>query len=155
MEKENSKIAHALSELKGQVDSLVIEKISENMNYSLHEMRKNYGENMQAFSYGEAYLEILQTRILNKGIYLLDEPEAALSPLKQLSLIAFLLEVLKNKNAQFIIATHSPILMGIPGAALYEIQDDSLQPVTFKETDHYCITKAFLENPESYLRHLH
>jgi predicted ATPase len=107
VEKENSKIAHALSELKGQVDSLVIEKISENMNYSLHEMRKNYGENMQAFSYGEAYLEILQTRILNKGIYLLDEPEAALSPLKQLSLIAFLLEVLKNKNAQFIIATHS------------------------------------------------
>ncbi len=96
--KKNSKIAHDLSELKGQVDDSVIEKMSENLNYSLHEMRKNYGENMQAFSHGEAYLKILQTRILNKSVYLLDEPEAALSPLKQLSLIAFILEVLKNKK---------------------------------------------------------
>jgi predicted ATPase len=124
------------------------------MNYSLREMRKNYGENMQAYSHGEAYLKILQTRILNKGIYLLDEPEAALSPLKQLSLMAFILEVLKSKNAQFIVATHSPILMGIPGASLYEIQEDSMQPVEYKQTDHYRITKAFLDNPESYLRHL-
>jgi predicted ATPase len=124
IEKEKSEIAYDLRDLEGKVDESIIEKMSESMNYSLHEMRKNYGENMQAFSHGEAYLKILQTRILNKGIYLLDEPEAALSPLKQLSLIAFILEVLKNKNAQFIIATHSPILMGIPGASLYEIQDD-------------------------------
>ena len=61
-------------------------------------MRKDYGENMQAFSHGEAYLKILQTRISDKGIYLLDEPEAALSPLKQLSLMSFILEVLKDKN---------------------------------------------------------
>ena len=70
---------------------------------------------MQVFSHGEAYLKILQTRIGEKGIFLLDEPEAALSPLKQLSLISLILEILKNKTAQFIIATHSPILMGIPG----------------------------------------
>ena len=154
VEKEKSRIAGDLSELKGQVDDSTIEKMSESMNYSLREMRKNYGENMQAFSHGEAYLKILQTRIFNKGIYLLDEPEAALSPLKQLSLIAFILEVLKNKSAQFIIATHSPILMGIPGATLYEIQDDGMQAVNYKETDHYRITKAFLDNPLSYLRHL-
>ena len=154
VEREKNKIASDLSDLRGEVDDSIIEKMSERMNYSLHEMRKNYGENMQAFSHGEAYLKILETRILNKGIYLLDEPEAALSPLKQLSLIAFILEVLKNKNAQFIIATHSPILMGIPGATLYEIQDDSMQPVKFEETDHYRITKTFLDNPESYLRHL-
>jgi predicted ATPase len=154
VEREKGKIARDLMELQGQVDDSIIEKMSESMNYSLHAMRKNYGENMQAFSHGEAYLKILETRILDKGIYLLDEPEAALSPLKQLSLIAFILEVLKNKNAQFIIATHSPILMGIPGARLYEIQDDSMQPVKFEETDHYRITKSFLDNPESYLRHL-
>ena len=154
VEREQSKIAGSLSELKGEVDDSIIAQMSESMNYSLRAMRKNYGENMQAFSHGEAYLKILQTRILNKGIYLLDEPEAALSPLKQLSLIAFILEVLKNKSAQFIIATHSPILMGIPGALLYEIQDDSMQHVTYKETDHYRITKAFLDNPETYLRHL-
>jgi predicted ATPase len=154
VEREKGKIARDLSELKGNVDDSIIEKMSESMNYSLHQMRKNYGENMQAFSHGEAYLKILQTRILGKGIYLLDEPEAALSPLRQLSLIAFILEVLKNKNAQFIIATHSPILMGIPGAALYEIQDDNMQQVTYTETDHYRITKAFLDNPQAYLRHL-
>lgn len=103
------------------MDGSIIDKMSESMNWSLRQMRKDYGENMQAFSHGEAYLKILQTRIMNKGVFLLDEPEAALSPLKQLSLIAFILEVLKSKNAQFIIATHSPILMGIPGAMLYEI----------------------------------
>jgi predicted ATPase len=154
VEREKGKIAHDLSDLKGQVDDSIIDRMSESMNYSLREMRKNYGENMQAYSHGEAYLKILQTRILNKGIYLLDEPEAALSPLKQLSLMAFILEVLKSKNAQFIIATHSPILMGIPGVSLYETQEDSMQPVEYKETDHYRITKAFLDNPESYLRHL-
>lgn len=154
VEREKNKITNDLSELKGQVDDSIIEKLSESMNFSLREMRKDYGENMQAFSHGEAYLKILQTRILNKGIYLLDEPEAALSPLKQLSLIAFILEVLKSNNAQFIIATHSPILMGIPGAVIYEIQEDGMQQVEYRETDHYRITKAFLDNPQSYLRHL-
>ena len=154
VEKEKGKITRDLSELKGQVDDSIIERMSESMNYSLYEMRKQYGENMQAFSHGEAYLKILQTRIHNKGIYLLDEPEAALSPLKQLSLIAFILDVLKEDRAQFIIATHSPILMGIEGAVLYEIQEDSMQQVKYKETDHYRITKAFLDNPQYYLRHL-
>lgn len=154
VEQERNKIAGDLSELKGVVDDSIIERMSENMNYNLREMRKNYGENMQAFSHGEAYLKILQTRIGDKGIYLLDEPEAALSPLKQLSLIALILEIVKTKNAQFIIATHSPILMGIPNAALYEIQEDSMKIVDYKETDHYRITKTFLDNPEYYLRHL-
>lgn len=154
VEREKSKIANDLRELKGQVDDSIIEKMSEGMNFSLFQMRKDYGENMQAFSHGEAYLKILQTRILGKGIYLLDEPEAALSPLKQLSLIAFILEVLKSKNAQFIIATHSPILMGIPGAVLYEIQEESMLQVDYKETDHYRITKTFLDNPQYYIRHL-
>lgn len=154
IEKEKNKIAWDLQELKGEVDDAIINQMSEGMNYRLHEMRKDYGSDMQAFSHGEAYLKILQTRIEDKGIYLLDEPEAALSPLKQLSLIAFIMEALKNGNTQFIIATHSPILMGIPGALLYEIQEDGMQQVGFKETDHYRITKSFLDNPDSYLRRL-
>lgn len=128
--------------------------MSESMNHTLRQMRRDYGEDMQAFSHGEAYLKIIQTRIQDKGIYLLDEPEAALSPLKQLSLIAFILDVLKKESAQFLIATHSPILMGIPEAMLYEIQEDGMQQVKYKETDHYRITKTFLDNPEYYLRHL-
>ena len=154
VEQERNKIAGSLSDLRGQVDDAIIDKMSESMNYKLHEMRKNYGENMQAFSHGEAYLKILQTRIGDKVIYILDEPEAALTPLKQLSLMSFILEVLKNKSSQFIIATHSPILMGLPGATLYEIQESGMQQVSYTETDHYRITKTFLDNPEYYLRHL-
>ena len=154
VETEKNKINGDLSELKGVVDDSIIDRMSESMNYNLREMRKNYGANMQAFSHGEAYLKILETRIGDKGIFLLDEPEAALSPLKQLSLIALILEILKTKNTQFIIATHSPILMGIPGALIYEIQEDSMQAVNYKDCDHYRITKTFLDNPEHYLRHL-
>jgi len=154
VEKEKNKMDDSLRDLRGNVPDSVIEQMSNSMNYVLHDMRNKYGTNMQAFSHGEAYLTILQTRIADKGIYLLDEPEAALSPLKQLSLIAFILEVLKNKNSQFIIATHSPILMGIPNATLYEIQEDGMQQVGYKETDHYRITKTFLDNPEYYLSHL-
>jgi predicted ATPase len=154
VENENKKIAIDLSELKGQVDDSIIDKMSESMNYNLREMRKTYGSNMQAYSHGEAFLKILQTRIGDKGIFLLDEPEAALSPLKQLSLISLILEIVKMKNAQFIIATHSPILMGIPNATLYEIQEDSMKQVEYRDTDHYRITKTFLDNPDYYLRHL-
>lgn len=153
VENDRRKIADDLSDLRGVVDDSIIEKMTESMNYALYNQRKKYGENMQAFSHGEAYLKILQTRIGDKGVFLLDEPEAALSPLKQLSLIAFIMEVLKNNNTQFIIATHSPILMGIPNATLYEIREDEMQEVSYKETDHYRITKAFLDNPQTYLRH--
>ncbi len=154
VENENKKIALDLIELKGQVDDSIIDRLSESMNYNLREMRKNYGGNMQAYSHGEAFLKILQTRIGDKGIFLLDEPEAALSPLKQLSLISLIMEIVKMKNAQFIIATHSPILMGIPGATIYEIQENGMNEVPYTETDHYRITKTFLDNPSHYLRHL-
>jgi predicted ATPase len=154
VDREKEKIAMELIDLKGKVDDSVIKQMIENMNYSGFSMRKQYGGDMQAFSHGEAYLTILQTRIMDKGIFMLDEPEAALSPLKQLSLLAFILEVLKGGKAQFIIATHSPILMGIPDAMLYEIREEGMERVTYKETDHYRITKRFLDDPESYLRHL-
>lgn len=153
VEREKIRIMVELNELKGQVDDSTIEKLGGSMNYTLATMRRNYGSDMQAYSHGEAYLTILQKNIHDKGVYLLDEPEAALSPLKQLSLIAFILEALKNKSTQFIIATHSPILMGLPGAVLYEIQEDGMKRVDYKETEHYRITKTFLDNPDQYLRH--
>jgi predicted ATPase len=152
VENENRKIAEDLRELKGVVDDSIIKEMSDNMNYSLHNMRRDYGENMQAFSHGEAYLKILQTRVRDKGIFILDEPEASLSPLNQLSLIYFILEKLKTRNTQFIIATHSPVLMGIPGATIYEIKEDGMKKVTYRETEHYIITKTFLNNPDVYLK---
>ncbi len=154
VENEQRKIGEDLRELKGVVDESIIKEMNDNMNFSLHRMRKDYGENMQAFSLGEAYLKILQTRIGNKGIFLLDEPEAALSPIKQLSLIFLISEIIKNKNTQFIISTHSPILMGFPDAWIYEIKDESMERVEYKETEHYRITSTFLNDPQHYLRHL-
>jgi predicted ATPase len=154
VETERNKIYNDLSELKGAVDDSIIDEMTNNANFYRKDMRRQYGTDMQAFSHGEAYLEILQTRIGDKGIFLLDEPEAALSPLKQLSLMSLIMDIVKNKNAQFIISTHSPVLMGLPGATLYQIQDESMQEVTYNETDHYRITKTFLDNPEYYLRHL-
>jgi predicted ATPase len=154
VEKEKKKIDLHLGELRGQVDDSVIEKMSANMNYALFQMIQRYGADMQAYSHGEAYLKIIQTKVADKGIYLLDEPETALSPSKQLSLIAFILAMLKEKKTQFILATHSPILMGIPGATIFEIQEDRMEKVAYKETEHYRITKTFLDNPEMYLRHL-
>lgn len=154
VENERQKIAYDLTELKGKVDDSIINQMSESMNYKLFEMRKSYGMNMQAFSHGEAYLKILETRIGDKGIYLLDEPEAALSPIKQLSLLFLIKEILKTENAQFIVSTHSPIMMGFPEAAIYEIKEDGMQKVKYDETEHYKITKTFLNNPDHYLRHM-
>ena len=153
VENERRKIDSDLHDLKGNVDDSIIRQMSDSMNYRLHSMRKEYGENMQAFSHGEAYLKIFETRIGKKGIFILDEPEAALSPLKQLSLLFLIMESVKNDNTQFILATHSPIMMGIPGATIYEIKDDGMQKVKFEETEHYQITKTFLNNPDYYLRH--
>lgn len=143
-----------LDDMRGEVADGVLDKMSESMHTLQHMMRNEYGENLLALSHGEAYLKIIQTKINDNGIYLLDEPEAALSPLKQLSLISFILEALKSKNSQFIVATHSPIIMGVPGALLYEITEDEIRQTAYEDTEHYRITHSFLNNPASYLRHL-
>jgi predicted ATPase len=154
VDNDKRRIFEDLRDLRGVVDDSIVNQMSDSMNYSLREMRKNYGEKMQAFSHGEAYLKILQTRIGDKGIYLLDEPEAALSPIKQISLLFLIVEILKKGNTQFIISTHSPILMGIPGATIYQVTEDNMEVTEYKETDHYRITKTFLNNPDYYLREL-
>lgn len=143
-----------LEELKGEVADSVIEEMNNNMNRTLKSMYQDYGDTMHAFSHGEAYLKIIGEHISDNGIYLLDEPEAALSPQKQLSLMAYILDMLKSHNTQFIISTHSPILMGMPGARLYEIQEKGIQQVDFRDTEHFRITQSFLNNPEMYLRYL-
>ena len=154
LDRERVKINQDLFELKGEVDDSIIKKLEESMNWKLRAMRKDYGDNMQAYSHGEAFLKILDTRMKGKGIFLLDEPEAALSPIRQLSLISMILQLAAKGNAQFIMATHSPILMGIPHATIYQITQDSMEQVAYRETTHYSITKNFLDNPEGFLRYL-
>jgi len=88
------------------------------------------------------------------ALYLLDEPEAALSPARQLALLRVLHDHEKTGRSQFIIATHSPILLAYPGATLLSFDGDSIEPIAYKDTAHYMITKQFLNSPEPMFREL-
>jgi len=105
----------------------IIQEMKDSANAQLHYMRKNYGKDLNNFSHGEAYLKVMNDTIKSRGIYLLDEPVAAFSPAKQLSLIYFIKAHLAMHNSQFIIATHSPNLMSIPGSTLYEITGSTMK----------------------------
>lgn len=143
-----------LNSLKGDVPDEIIEEMKESSNSQIAHMRKNYGQELTSFSHGEAYLKIIQDKVNTPGIYLLDEPEAALSPARQLALIYQIVEHLENNMSQFIIATHSPIIMSIPNATIYEVNENGMSKTNLEETEHYRITKGFLNNPDLYLRHL-
>lgn len=114
---------------------------------------KSYGGSLHTKSHGESFLALVQNRFSGSGIYLLDEPEAALSPMRLLTLMCEIDELVK-KESQFIIATHSPILMAFPGADILEISEDGMRSVPYKETEHYTVTRRFLEHPEQMLRYL-
>ena len=111
------------------------------------------GVSLHRQSHGESFLALVEHRFGGEGLYLLDEPEAALSPSRLLTLIA-LLDQLVKAGSQFIIATHSPILMAFPGARLYQLGEDGIHPVAYQETEHYQLTRRFLEDPERMLRYL-
>lgn len=117
------------------------------------ELRRAYGDGLDANSHGEGFFKLFRSRFTGPGLYLLDEPEAPLSPTRQLSLIA-LLHQMVNQGGQFIIATHSPILMAYPGAAIYSFDEGVIQRVDYETLEHVTVTRSFLENPEAYLRHL-
>ncbi|WP_369836421.1 AAA family ATPase [Chryseobacterium tongliaoense] len=110
------------------------------------------GKSLHHQSHGEAFLSLFHNHFQN-GIYILDEPESALSPQRQLSLLSVIHKLEKAGKAQFIISSHSPILMSYPTAEIY-LLDDKIHPVHYKETEHYQLTKNFLESPEIYFRHL-
>ncbi len=151
VDRRHAQLNSSLKSLQGEVPQNIIDEMIESANYQVHHMRKNYGQELQFFSHGEAYLKIMQEKINSRGIYLLDEPEAALSPSKQLMLIYFIKEHLEKFNSQFIIATHSPMLMAYPGANIYEISESGMEQTALEDTEHYSITKSFLNNPEAYL----
>ncbi len=111
------------------------------------------GVSLHNQSHGESFLSIVQNRFGGNGLYILDEPEAALSPMRLLTLMVEIDELVK-KDSQFIIATHSPILMAFPEADVFEFSQNGLKKVHYKDTEHYQITKQFLENPEKMLHYL-
>lgn len=111
------------------------------------------GVSLHNQSHGESFLNIVKNRFFGNGLYILDEPEAALSPMRLMTLMAEMNQLVK-KNSQFIIATHSPILMTFPNAQILEFSKKGIETVNYTDTDHYKITKQFLENPEKMLHYL-
>jgi predicted ATPase len=113
-----------------------------------------YGEtSYHAQSHGESFIDLMTNRLRGDGLYLFDEPEAALSPQRQLAFLAAMHELVQRES-QFIIATHSPIIMAYPNARIYEFTTEGIRQVEYRDTEHYRVTHAFLSRPEQTLRHL-
>ena len=119
----------------------------------LAEVRRYYGDGLDARCHGESYLQFFEARFVPEGLYLLDEPEAPLSPMRQLSFLV-MLKSMVERGAQFIIATHSPVVMAFPDAVIISCDDGAIHEVGYEELEHVTLTRDFLQAPESYLRHL-
>ena len=111
------------------------------------------GESFHSKSHGEAFLALFENRF-EDGLYILDEPEAALSPQRQLAFLRILHELTAPRIAQFVIATHSPILLAFPGATVLSLDSGQIEQVDYRDTEHYRLTRDFLEAPERFFRYL-
>jgi predicted ATPase len=111
------------------------------------------GKSLHEQSHGESFMSLLFDRFFGGGLYILDEPEAALSPTRQLSVLSHIHQLVQQQS-QFIIATHSPILMAYPGALIYEFSETGYEKKDYKDTEHYKVTKMFLDRYETMVEEL-
>lgn len=110
------------------------------------------GKSLHEQSHGESFLSLFLNRFKGRAIYILDEPEAALSPQRQLTFLRVMHELVQEEDCQFIIATHSPIILGYPDATILSFDDGVITETEYEETDHYQITKYFLDHREKFLQ---
>lgn len=108
------------------------------------------GDSLHHQSHGESFMALVQHRLRGNGLYILDEPEAALSPSRQLALLSEI-HRLVNARSQFIIATHSPLLLAYPRAQIFELTEQGLHETAYEDTDHVRLTRCFMENPQRML----
>jgi predicted ATPase len=120
---------------------------------SLRDMEQRYGVELDANSHGESFLKLFQSRFVPGGLYLLDEPEAPLSPQSQLALLAMMHDMV-GQDAQFVIATHSPMLLAYPGARIYSFDSGAITEVPYNELDHVRLTRDFLNAPDRFFNRL-
>jgi len=111
------------------------------------------GRSLHNMSHGEGFITLAQNRFGGNGLYILDEPEAALSPLRQMSLMS-IIKKLADKDSQFIIATHSPVLMAYPGADIFVLDENGIKKTPYEQTEHYTIMKRFIDDPERMIRYM-
>ncbi|MBD2866757.1 AAA family ATPase [Paenibacillus oceani] len=110
------------------------------------------GKSLNERSHGQGFLTFFENRMTGRGLYVLDEPESALSPQNQLAFMRIIWELASVDRGQFIIATHSPILLSFPGARLLHFTDRSVADIEYEQTEHYRLTRDFLNNRERYFR---
>lgn len=120
---------------------------------SVSNLRAYGGKSLHQQSHGESFLSLFENRF-EQGFYILDEPEAALSPQRQLTFMSIINQLEVPSHAQFIIATHSPILLSYPGAKVISFDDGKIEEIDYKDSSHYQLTKSFLDAPERYFRWL-
>jgi predicted ATPase len=119
-----------------------------------YEVQDSYGgKSLHNQSHGEAFFSVFMKKFKGNGLYILDEPEAALSPTRQMSLLTRMNDLI-NTNSQFIIATHSPIIMSFPNATIYNISNNEILEVNYEETEHFQITKMYLNNYSQMIKEL-
>ncbi len=116
----------------------------------IHVINNYGGVSLHEQSHGESFMALVDNRFAGNGLYILDEPEAALSPSRIMRLMCNMNELVK-KQSQFIISTHSPILMAFPDADIYQLTDSGIEQMPYQQTAHYQITKQFLDDPDRLL----
>jgi predicted ATPase len=113
------------------------------------------GKSLQAQSHGESFIALLQNRFTRNGFYVMDEPEAALSPQRQLSFLVILHDLLKdNDEIQFLIATHSPILLAYPDAQILSFDGGQIHEISYRESQPFQLVSRFVAAPERYINAL-
>lgn len=117
-------------------------------------LRSYGGKSLHEQSHGESFMALVNHRFGEHGLYLLDEPEAALSPQRQLALLVAIDRLARQEDSQFIIATHSPIVLAYPHAQIFSFSQSAITPVNYEETEHYLLTRDFLMNKDRYLARL-
>ena len=117
------------------------------------DMQAYGGKSLHAQSHGESFLALFNHRF-DQGVFILDEPEAALSPQRQLSFLKIVHDLAATGRAQFLIATHSPIILAYPSAVLFSLDGEAIHEVDYRDTKHFLITRDFLNSPERFFKHL-
>lgn len=148
---EYDELTEEFSHIKGDWGRTRAMDVARGQRAALH---NRYGEDPFAKSHGELFLDLFKARITAPGLYLLDEPEAPLSPSSQIALLALIMDKVKE-GSQFIIATHSPILMACPQAVLFDFDVTPPTPINWEDAENVQLMRAFLNHPESFIRHLH
>ncbi|HLO35988.1 MAG TPA: AAA family ATPase [Candidatus Deferrimicrobium sp.] len=119
----------------------------------LAELERRYGAGLDTHSHGEAFLTFFRDRFVPGGTYFLDEPEAPLSPFRQLAFLSLVREAV-DAGCQIIMATHSPILLACPDATIWSFDETPIRRVAYRDLEHVSLTRDFLNDPDAFLRHL-